>query len=66
MRPPSDVRKQVGVVWHPTTGPLSDVLRWLPHVDFAAVLGIPEPGRSGQLVMEVSMGLGAHPNLPVK
>jgi pentose-5-phosphate-3-epimerase/putative flippase GtrA len=44
--------KKVGVVWHPATGPLSAVLPWLPHVDFAAVLGIPEPGRSGQRVMD--------------
>lgn len=44
--------KKVGVVWHPATGPLSQVLPWLPHVDFAAVLGIPEPGRSGQQIQE--------------
>lgn len=40
-------RKKVGVVWHGST-PLGDVLQWLPHVDFVMVLGIAEPGRSGQ------------------
>jgi pentose-5-phosphate-3-epimerase len=44
--------KKVGVVWHPATGPLARMLPWLPHVDFAAVLGIPEPGRSGQELLD--------------
>jgi pentose-5-phosphate-3-epimerase/putative flippase GtrA len=39
--------KKVGVVWRPGMS-LGSLLSYLPHVDFAMVLGIREPGRSGQ------------------
>lgn len=39
--------KKVGVVWRPGMS-LGALLSYLPHVDFAMVLGIREPGRSGQ------------------
>lgn len=39
--------KKVGVVWRPGIS-LGELLTYLPHVDFAMVLGIREPGRSGQ------------------
>lgn len=39
--------KKVGVVWHESNSPES-VYPYLPHVDFVMVLGIREPGRSGQ------------------
>lgn len=39
--------KRVGVVWNQQVGG-SEFSRWLPHVDFVLVLGIAEPGRSGQ------------------
>jgi pentose-5-phosphate-3-epimerase/putative flippase GtrA len=39
--------KKVGVVWRPGMS-LGSLLTYLPHVDFAMVLGIREPGRSGQ------------------
>jgi pentose-5-phosphate-3-epimerase/putative flippase GtrA len=39
--------KKVGVVWRPGFDP-AGLLPYLPHVDFAMVLGIREPGRSGQ------------------
>ena len=40
-------RKKVGVVWRPGFDP-AGLLPYLPHVDFVMVLGIREPGRSGQ------------------
>ncbi len=39
--------KKVGVVWRPGFDP-AGLLPYLPHVDFVMVLGIREPGRSGQ------------------
>jgi ribulose-phosphate 3-epimerase len=41
--------KKVGVVWRQGI-PLSALLGYLPHVDFVMVLGIAEPGRSGQQI----------------
>ncbi len=42
--------KKVGVVW--TRGvPASAILPFLPHIDMAMVLGVADPGRSGQTMM---------------
>jgi len=46
--------KKVGIVWHQQMAP-SALLPFLPHVDFAMVLGIAEPGRSGQTVSEEAL-----------
>jgi ribulose-phosphate 3-epimerase len=43
--------KKVGVVWH-GDAPLGDLLSYLPHVDFVMVLGIAQPGKSGQALSE--------------
>ena len=43
--------KKVGVVWH-GDAPLGDLLAYLPHVDFVMVLGIAQPGKSGQTLSE--------------
>lgn len=43
--------KKVGVVWHGDAA-LGELLPYLPHVDFVMVLGIAEPGRSGQELSE--------------
>ncbi|MCI0457580.1 MAG: GtrA family protein [Gemmataceae bacterium] len=48
--------KKVGVVWHTSAAP-GALLPLLPHVDFVMVLGIPEPGRSGQRVTEEAIAL---------
>lgn len=45
---------KVGVVWHHTIG-MHQLLPYLPHVDFLAVLGIDRPGRSGQVIMEAAV-----------
>jgi pentose-5-phosphate-3-epimerase/putative flippase GtrA len=45
---------QVGVVWHYTVT-FAQIMPYLPHVDFVMVLGIREPGRSGQPVMEEAL-----------
>lgn len=43
--------KKVGVVWHYRES-LDNLFGLLPHVDFVMVLGIAEPGRSGQPLLE--------------
>jgi pentose-5-phosphate-3-epimerase/membrane protein CcdC involved in cytochrome C biogenesis len=43
--------KKVGVVWHEKI-PTGRLLEFLPHVDFVMVLGISQPGRSGQTLNE--------------
>lgn len=43
--------KKVGVVWHFRES-LDTLFGLLPHVDFVMVLGIAEPGRSGQPLLE--------------
>lgn len=43
--------KKVGVAWHVSTT-VAAVLPHLPHVDFAMVLGIAQPGVSGQKLLE--------------
>ncbi len=45
---------KVGVVWHHTVA-MQQLLPYLPHVDFLAVLGIDRPGRSGQAVMKSAL-----------
>jgi pentose-5-phosphate-3-epimerase/putative flippase GtrA len=40
-------RKRIGIVWRPGTA-VERLLPLLPHVDFAMVLGIRQPGYSGQ------------------
>ena len=42
--------RKIGVVWHHTIT-LSDLMPFLPHVDFVVVLGIEKPGHSGQSIM---------------
>ena len=41
--------KKVGVVWH-QADPLERLYAFLPHVDFVMVLGIAQPGISGQSI----------------
>jgi pentose-5-phosphate-3-epimerase/putative flippase GtrA len=48
--------KKVGIVWHCSVA-FHDVLPHLPHVDFAMALGIPEPGRSGQKLVEEALNV---------
>jgi pentose-5-phosphate-3-epimerase/membrane protein CcdC involved in cytochrome C biogenesis len=43
--------KKVGVVWHKDV-PVGQLMPYLPHVDFVMVLGIAEPGKSGQILSE--------------
>lgn len=43
--------KKVGVVWNSGI-PLAKLMPFLPHVDFVMVLGIAQPGRSGQALDE--------------
>lgn len=43
--------KKVGVVWH-ESDLIESLYPYLPHVDFVMVLGIREPGRSGQCLTE--------------
>ncbi len=49
-------RKKVGVVWHVSTPPAA-LFPYLPHVDFVMVLGIAQPGRSGQSLREEAVGV---------
>jgi pentose-5-phosphate-3-epimerase/putative flippase GtrA len=50
--------KRVGVVWH-TSAELGTLLPVLGHVDFVAVLGIAQPGQSGQPVLEEAIAMAA-------
>src|SRR5262249_42408137 len=43
--------KKVSIVWH-GEAPLGELLPYLPHVDFVMVLGIAQPGKSGQALSE--------------
>jgi ribulose-phosphate 3-epimerase len=43
--------KKVGVVWHAEAA-VGDLMPYLPHVDFVMVLGIAQPGKSGQTLSE--------------
>jgi pentose-5-phosphate-3-epimerase/putative flippase GtrA len=43
--------KKAGVVWH-ESNTIESLYPYLPHVDFVMVLGIPQPGRSGQRLSE--------------
>ena len=51
-------QKRVGVVWH-TSAELGMLLPYLPHVDFVMVLGIAQPGQSGQPVLEEAIEMAA-------
>lgn len=48
--------KKVGVVWHASTRP-STLLPYLPHVDFVMVLGIAQPGCSGQQLLDEAVAV---------
>lgn len=48
--------KKVGVVWH-VSNALTDMLPYLPHVDFVMVLGIAQPGKSGQKLLEEAVAV---------
>jgi pentose-5-phosphate-3-epimerase len=50
--------KRVGVVWRPGVA-TSALLPYLPHVDFVMVLGIREPGRSGQQICPEAIEMAA-------
>lgn len=50
--------RRVGVVWHQRID-LAELMPYLPHVDFVAVLGIAQPGRSGQTLTEESLQMAA-------
>ncbi|MGD9713707.1 MAG: GtrA family protein [Thermomicrobiales bacterium] len=43
--------KKVGIVWH-VSDSLAALLPYLPHVDFVMVLGIAQPGQSGQVLLD--------------
>jgi ribulose-phosphate 3-epimerase len=45
---------KVGVVWHHTVG-VSQLMPYLPHVDYVMILGIEKPGCSGQSVMDAAL-----------
>ena len=51
--------KKVGVVWHEKI-PTGRLLEFLPHVDFVMVLGISQPGRSGQTLNEHGIAVAKH------
>jgi pentose-5-phosphate-3-epimerase len=46
------------VVWRPGL-PAASLLQYLPHVDFVMVLGIREPGRSGQQICPEAIEVAA-------
>ncbi len=46
--------RKVGVVWHHSVS-TAQLLPYLPHVDFLAILGIDRPGRSGQVIREEAL-----------
>ena len=50
--------KRVGVVWRMGTA-ASALMPYLPHVDFVVVLGIQEPGRSGQQVCPEAIAMAS-------
>lgn len=50
--------KRVGVVWHEPDG-LDALMPYLPHVDFVMVLGIAQPGVSGQPLSESAVRMAA-------
>jgi ribulose-phosphate 3-epimerase len=51
-------RKRVGIVWRPGFSAAS-LMPFLAHVDYVTVLGIREPGRSGQQICEESIAMAA-------
>lgn len=51
-------RRLVGVVWHQEVT-LAELMPYLPHVDFVLVLGIEQPGHSGQVITEESLRTAA-------
>jgi pentose-5-phosphate-3-epimerase/putative flippase GtrA len=50
--------KKVGIVWHQSVT-VGELLPLLPHVDFVMVLGIAEPGRSGQSLLAEAVRVAA-------
>jgi len=50
--------RRVGVVWHHTVT-FGDLMPYLPHVDFVMVLGIEQPGHSGQELMDAALEAAA-------
>jgi ribulose-phosphate 3-epimerase len=50
--------KRVGIVWRPGL-PAASLMPYLSHVDFVMVLGIREPGRSGQQICSESIAMAA-------
>ncbi|MBS0208543.1 MAG: GtrA family protein [Planctomycetes bacterium] len=48
--------KKVGVVWHRNDA-VETLFPLLPHVDFVMVLGIAEPGRSGQQLLDEALAV---------
>ncbi len=50
--------KRAGVVWHSSTS-LGMLMPYLAHVDFVMVLGIAQPGQSGQPVQEEAIQVAA-------
>jgi ribulose-phosphate 3-epimerase len=50
--------KRVGIVWRPGL-PTASLVNYLPHVDFVMVLGIREPGRSGQKICPEAIEVAA-------
>jgi pentose-5-phosphate-3-epimerase/putative flippase GtrA len=47
-------RRSVGMVWHHTVA-FGQIMPYLPHVDFVMVLGVEQPGHSGQKLMDVAL-----------
>ena len=51
-------QRRIGLVWHHTVT-FSDLMPYLPHVDFVMVLGVEHAGRSGQPMMEAALEAAA-------
>lgn len=49
-----EMRCKVGVVWHHTVS-YGELMPYLPHVDYVMVLGIDQPGHSGQPLMQAAL-----------
>ena len=50
--------KRVGVVWRPGIDTAA-LMPYLPHVDFVMVLGIQQPGRSGQEICPEAIAMAS-------
>jgi pentose-5-phosphate-3-epimerase/putative flippase GtrA len=51
-------QRRIGLVWHHAVT-FSELMPYLPHVDFVMVLGVEQAGRSGQPLMEAALEAAA-------